>query len=104
MSAPGPFPASSNARVVLLLPTAQRRSIRALFLFAHHGSILISVVAFGHSVVWWQWVGVACVFGGLSLSVQAKYSKKEGAEATGAGKASVIAAAAVGDRQEKKGS
>lgn len=41
-------------------------------------SILISVVVFGHSVVWWQWVGVLCVFGGLSLSVQAKYAAKKG--------------------------
>lgn len=41
-------------------------------------SILISVVVFGHSVVWWQWVGVLCVFGGLTLSVRAKYVAKKG--------------------------
>lgn len=41
-------------------------------------SILISVVAFGHSVAWWQWIGILCVFGGLSLSVRAKYAAKKG--------------------------
>lgn len=25
-------------------------------------------------VAWWQWIGVACLFGGLSLNVQAKNS------------------------------
>ncbi|CAN0356202.1 unnamed protein product, partial [Laminaria digitata] len=45
-------------------------------------SILISVVVFGHSVAWWQWVGVLCVFGGLSMSVQAKYAAKKGAVET----------------------
>ncbi|CAN0586785.1 unnamed protein product, partial [Laminaria digitata] len=43
---------------------------------------LISVVVFGHSVAWWQWVGVLCVFGGLSMSVQAKYAAKKGAVET----------------------
>eukprot|EP00903_Cladosiphon_okamuranus_P014363 g13336.t1 len=41
-------------------------------------SILISVVVFGHSVVWWQWIGVVCVFGGLTLSVKAKHAAKKG--------------------------
>lgn len=40
-------------------------------------SILISVVVFGHSVAWWQWIGVFCVFGGLSLSVRAKYATQK---------------------------
>lgn len=50
-------------------------------------SILISVVAFGHSVAWWQWIGIFFVFGGLSLSVRAKYAmKRKNAEITaGAG-------------------
>jgi len=35
-------------------------------------------------VVWWQWVGVLCVFGGLTLSVRAKYdAKKAGAGGDG---------------------
>lgn len=43
---------------------------------------MISVVVFGHSVVWWQWVGVLCVFGGLTLSVRAKYAAKKGSVET----------------------
>ncbi|CAN0049523.1 unnamed protein product, partial [Hapterophycus canaliculatus] len=41
-------------------------------------SLLISVVVFGHSVAWWQWIGVLGVFGGLGLSVRAKYAAKKG--------------------------
>ncbi|CAM9291615.1 unnamed protein product [Discosporangium mesarthrocarpum] len=41
-------------------------------------SILISVVQFGHVVVWWQWVGILCVFLGLSLSVAVKYRADQG--------------------------
>ncbi|CBJ31319.1 hypothetical protein Esi_0244_0018 [Ectocarpus siliculosus] len=45
-------------------------------------SILISVVVFGHSVMWWQWVGILSVFGGLTLSVRAKYAAKKGSVET----------------------
>lgn len=48
-------------------------------------SILISVVVFGHSVMWWQWVGILSVFGGLTLSVQAKYAARKGSVETQAG-------------------
>lgn len=37
-------------------------------------SVLISVVAYGHHVAWWQWVGVFCVYGGLALNVRARYA------------------------------
>ena len=52
-----------------------------------HSSILISVVVFGHTVAWWQWIGILCVFGGLSLSVRAKYAAKKGGVETPAGAA-----------------
>ncbi|CAM9148796.1 unnamed protein product [Choristocarpus tenellus] len=41
-------------------------------------SILVSVVVFGHVVAWWQWIGVFCVFGGLSMSVALKYKASQG--------------------------
>lgn len=52
--------------------------VASFLFFMEHPSILISVVVFGHSVAWWQWIGVLCVFGGLSLSVRAKYDAKQG--------------------------
>lgn len=60
-------------------------------------SILISVVVFGHSVMWWQWVGVLSVFGGLTLSVRAKYAATKGsvetrADTKGAGAPGAVAA------------
>lgn len=60
---PGPPPASAPISVQSLELTP---------------SILISVVVFGHSVAWWQWIGIVCVFSGLSLSVRAKYAAKKG--------------------------
>lgn len=67
-------------------------------------SLLISVVVFGHSVAWWQWIGVVCVFGGLGLSVRAKYDAKKGSVETpvDAKKAGAAASAPGGDKHKKE--
>ncbi len=69
--------AEPNHHRVSALPVMSP-SLSCFVYLGTHRSILISVVVFGHSVVWWQWVGVLCVFGGLSLSVRAKYAAKKG--------------------------
>ncbi|CAN0466509.1 unnamed protein product, partial [Hapterophycus canaliculatus] len=43
-------------------------------------SVLISVYIYGHRVAWWQWLGVFSVYGGLALSVWARYRTSGGGE------------------------
>lgn len=42
-------------------------------------SILLSIVIYGHVIVWWQWLGCFSVFLGLALSIwyKAQSGKKE---------------------------
>jgi len=42
-------------------------------------SILLSVIIFGHTVQWWQWIGVTSVFAGLLMNSIDKYLAKQAA-------------------------